>query len=93
VQIDLTRYVLAVLFTGALIAACFWILQPFLGAIIWAVMIVVATWPLMRRVQGLLGGHRWAAVTVMSIILLLILIVPLAAAIGTLVANVDVITC
>jgi len=92
VQIDLTRYVLAVLFTGALIAACFWILQPFLGAIIWAVMIVVATWPLMRRVQGLLGGHRWAAVTVMSIVLLLILIVPLAAAIGTLVANVDVLT-
>jgi predicted PurR-regulated permease PerM len=91
-QIDLTRYVLAVLFTGALIAACFWILQPFLGAIIWSAMIVVATWPLMRHVQRLLGGHRWAAVTVMSVILLLILIVPLAAAIGTLVANVDVIT-
>lgn len=90
-QIDLTRYVLAVLFTGALIAACFWILQPFLGAIIWAVMIVVATWPLMRHVQRLLGGHRWAAVTVMSVILLLILIVPLATAIGTLVANADVI--
>jgi predicted PurR-regulated permease PerM len=92
VQIDLTRYVLAVLFTGALIAACFWILQPFLGAIIWAAMIVVATWPLMRHVQRLLGGYRWAAVTVMSVILLLILIVPLAAAIGTLVADVDVIT-
>jgi predicted PurR-regulated permease PerM len=91
-QIDLTRYVLAVLFTAALIAACFWILQPFLGAIIWSVMIVVATWPLMRRVQGFLGGRRWAAVTVMSVVLLLILIVPLAAAIGTLVANVEVIT-
>lgn len=90
-QIDLTRYVLAVLFTCALIAACFWILQPFLGAIIWAAMIVVATWPLMRHVQRLLGGYRWAAVTVMSVILLLILIVPLAAAIGTLVANADVI--
>lgn len=90
-QIDLTRYVLAVLFTGALIAACFWILQPFLGAIIWAAMIVVATWPLMRHVQRLLGGYRWAAVTVMSVILLLILIVPLAAAIGTLVANADVV--
>lgn len=91
-QIDLTRYVLAVLFTGALIVSCFWILQPFLGAIIWAVMIVVATWPLMRRVEKILGGRRWAAVTVMSVILLLILIVPLAAAIGTLVANVEVIT-
>ena len=59
VQGDLTRSVLAVLFTGGLIAACLWILQPFLGAVIWAVMIVVATWPLMRTVQGWLGGRRW----------------------------------
>ena len=91
-QIDLTRYVLGVLFTGGLILACLWILQPFLGAIIWSIMIVVATWPVMRWVQRHLGGHRWAAVTVMSVLLLLILIVPVAMAIGTLVANIDVIT-
>ena len=91
-QGDLTRNVLAVLFTGGLIAASFWILQPFLGAIIWAVMIVVATWPLMLSVQKFFGGRRWAAVTVMTFILLLILIVPLSAAIGTIVANVDLIT-
>lgn len=91
-QVDLTRILLGVLFTGALIAACFWILQPFLGAIIWAVMIVVATWPLMRSVEKFLGERRWAAVTVMSVILLLVLIVPLAVAIGTIVANADVIS-
>jgi predicted PurR-regulated permease PerM len=92
VQIDLTRYVLGVLFTGGLIIACLWILQPFLGAIIWSIMIVVATWPVMRWVQGHLGGHRWAAVTVMTVLLLLVLIVPVAMAIGTLVGNIDVIT-
>jgi predicted PurR-regulated permease PerM len=92
VQIDLTRYVLGVLFTGGLILACLWILQPFLGAIIWSIMIVVATWPVMRWLQRHLGGHRWAAVTVMSVLLLLVLIVPVAMAIGTLVANIDVIT-
>ena len=91
-QGDLTRNVLAVLFTGGLIAACLWILRPFLGAIVWAIMIVVATWPLMRWVQRSLGGRRWAAVTIMTLILLLILFVPLAAAIGTVVANIDVIT-
>ena len=91
-QIDLTRYVLGVLFTGGLIAASLWILQPFLGAIIWSIMIVVATWPVMRWIQGHLGGHRWAAVTVMSVLLLLVLIVPVAMAIGTLVGNIDVIT-
>jgi len=92
VQIDLTRYVLGVLFTGGLIAASLWILQPFLGAIIWSIMIVVATWPAMRWTQRHLGGHRWAAVTVMSVLLLLVLIVPVAMAIGTLVGNIDVIT-
>ena len=33
---DLTRTTLGVLFIGALIAASFWILRPFLGAIVWA---------------------------------------------------------
>jgi len=88
-QGDLARILLVVLFLGGLIAASFWILRPFLGAIIWAVMIVVSTWPLMLAAQRRLGGRRWAAVTVMSLVLLLILVVPLSLAIGTIVANVD----
>ena len=48
---ELTRIVLTVLVIGGLIAATFWILRPFLGAIIWATMIVVATWPVMLWVQ------------------------------------------
>ncbi|MGA9032091.1 MAG: AI-2E family transporter YdiK [Sulfuricaulis sp.] len=91
VQRDLTRTVLAVLFIGGLIGVSFWVLRPFLGALIWAVMIVVATWPLMRAVQTALGGRRGLAVTVMTLVLLLLLILPFSAAIGTIVANVDVI--
>jgi predicted PurR-regulated permease PerM len=86
---DLTRVMLTVLFIGGLIAASFWILRPFLGATIWAVMIVIPTWSVMLAVQRYLGGRRWLAVTVMSLILLLILIIPLSAAIGTLVSNAD----
>ena len=86
---ELTRVTLSVLFIGGLIAASFWILRPFLGAIIWATMIVVATWGAMLKVQKALGGRRWAAVSVMSLCLLLLLIGPLSAAIGTVVANVD----
>ena len=89
---DLTRILLTVLAIGGLIATSLWILRPVLGAIIWAIMIVVATWPLMRSVQKHLAGRRWAAVTVMTVVLLLILIVPLSTAIGTVVANIDVIT-
>jgi predicted PurR-regulated permease PerM len=88
---DLTRVVLTVLFIGGLIAASFWVLQPFLGAVIWAIMIVVATWPLMRALQRWLWGRRWLAVSAMSIILLLVLILPLVAAIRTVVINGDVI--
>jgi predicted PurR-regulated permease PerM len=86
---DLARIVLGVLTIGGLMAATFWILHPFLGAIIWAIMIVVATWPLMLGVQRRVGRRRWIAVTIMSIVLLLLLIVPLAAAVGTVVSHVD----
>ena len=57
---DLARTTFAVLVIGALIVASLWILRPFLGPAIWATMVVVATWPLMLRVQALLGGRRWA---------------------------------
>ncbi|MBP2685237.1 MAG: hypothetical protein H6Q81_142 [Deltaproteobacteria bacterium] len=40
---DLTRTMLRVLFIGMLIAATFWILMPFLTAILWATTIVITT--------------------------------------------------
>src|SRR3989304_347235 len=78
---DLTRTTLAVLFIGGLLLASFWIMQPFLAALIWAGMIVVSTWPLMRRAQGCLWGRRWLAVGAMMLGLMLVFIVPLALAI------------
>lgn len=91
IQRDLTRTVLAVLFIGGLLGFSLWILRPFLGSLIWAVMIVAASWPLMRAAQSVLWGRRWLAVTVMTLALLLLLIVPFSAAIVTIVANVDTI--
>jgi len=88
---DLTLTVLAVLFLGGFIIASLWILKPFLGALTWATMIVVATWPLMLRVEKVVGDRRWLAVTIMSLIQLLVLIVPLSAAIGTIVGNINTI--
>src|SRR5262245_5577798 len=86
---DLTRVVLMVLFIGALIAASFWVIRPFIAPTIWAVMIVVSTWGPMLAIQRWARGRRWVAVTVMSLILFLLLIVPLTLAIGTIVANLD----
>jgi predicted PurR-regulated permease PerM len=86
---DMTRGVLAVLFIVALIGSSIWILRPFLGAIVWATTIVVATWPLMIAAQAWLWGKRALAVTLMTLLLLCVLVVPLTFAIGTIVSNVD----
>lgn len=88
-RLDLTRIVLAVLSIAGLIAASVWILRPFLGAIIWAMMIVVATWPLLLRTQRLLWNKRWAAVLVLTAALSLLLFVPLSLAIAAIVENAD----
>ncbi len=86
---DLTQITLAVLFIGGLIIASFWVLKPFLSALIWAAMIVVATWPLMLKVQAGLWGKRSLAVAVMSLSILLMLLLPLTLAIVTIVENAD----
>jgi predicted PurR-regulated permease PerM len=86
---DVARIVLVVLFIGLMIVSSLWILQPFLGALSWATMIVVATWPLMLKVQNALGGRRWAAVLVMTVAMLLLLVAPLTIAILTVIDRRD----
>ena len=75
---DVTRILLAVVTIGGLIAATFWVLRPFLPALIWATMIVVATWPMMRAVQRRLGGRRLLAVMVMTAAMVVIVVAPIA---------------
>jgi predicted PurR-regulated permease PerM len=86
---DLARTTFAVAVLLALAGGSLWILRPFLGPAVWAAMIVVSTWPLLLRLQARLWGRRWAAVTVMSLALLLLFVVPLTLAIGTIVANAE----
>ena len=86
---ELTRTTLAVLFVGGLIAASFWILWPFLPAIIWATTLVVATWPIMLHVQLRLWRKRGLAVAVMTIALLVIFVLPFWLAIATITQHFD----
>jgi predicted PurR-regulated permease PerM len=88
---DLTRVVLAVLSIVVLIVSSLWILLPFLLATIWATTIVVATWPLMLRVQGWLGKRRGAAVAVMVVVMLLAFVLPLTLAVGSIASHADTI--
>ncbi|MBX3634715.1 MAG: AI-2E family transporter YdiK, partial [Rubrivivax sp.] len=86
---DLARTTFAVLFIGALLAVSLWILRPFLAPVVWATMVVVATWPLLLRVEALLWRRRALAVSAMTLLLLLLFVVPLTLAIVTIVGNAD----
>ena len=86
---DLTRTVLAVLFLGGLVGASLWLLAPFIPATIWAMTLVIATWPMMRHVQAALWNSRGLAVTVMTVAALLIFVAPFWFAVGTIAKNVE----
>ncbi len=88
-QLDLVRTVFAILFIAGLIATSFWILFPFLAATIWATTLVVATWPIMLRVQHRVGNRRPLAVAVMTVALLLVFIAPFWLAVATIIQNFD----
>ena len=78
---DLTRIVLGVMTIGGLVLASFWVVKPFLLAAIWATMIVVSTWPTLLAVQARLWGRRSLAVLVMTAVMLMLIVGPLATAV------------
>ena len=80
---EIARTTLGVLCIGLLIVASLWVLRPFLFALGWAVMIVVATWPFLLTVERRCGHRRWAAVLIMTLTLLLFVVIPLSSAILT----------
>jgi len=86
---DLPRIVLGVLFILLVGGGSLYILKPFLPAIIWATMIVVATWPLLTMLQARLGGSRTLAATTIMVLLLVIVIAPLVMLITSIVGQAE----
>lgn len=74
---DITRTILAVLFIAILITVSFWILRTFLTSIVWAMIIVVATWPILLKLQAVFWGRRGFAVAVMTALLLMVIVAPM----------------
>jgi len=60
----------------AILLWCFQIVQPFVGIVVWGIIIAVALQSLTRRVAGLLGGRLGIAAFVMTILMLVMLVVP-----------------
>ena len=61
-----------------LLVGCLLFLQPFLGALLAAAILCFSTWPVYRFIERHTGGWRWLAALVMTLLILLVLVVPLA---------------
>lgn len=89
IEPGLTRSTLAIFLIAMLAAASFWILRPFLPSAIWATMVVVSTWPVMRWIEGRLWHKRSLAVLVMTLLLLLVFVVPFSLALSAMLENAE----
>ncbi len=86
-NVDLLRITLGVFFISGLTLATLTILEPFLPSLVWAVMISVTTWPVLLRVQRWMRGRRALAVATLTIAMLAVFVLPMAAAILTLIEH------
>lgn len=81
-QIFFSLIVLILLMGGSL-----YVLLPFLPALVWATMIVVSTWPLMKSLQGFLRGSRGLATTAMVLAMLVVVLLPVFFAVKSIAEN------
>lgn len=85
--VDVAQILLSVMFLLVMITACLWIVQPFILGFAWAGTVVIATWPVLLYLQRLLWGRRSLAVLVMTLLLLVLFIVPVALLVNSVVDN------
>ncbi|RYC43416.1 AI-2E family transporter YdiK [Pectobacterium zantedeschiae] len=86
-RFDLARILFSLVFITIMIIACFWVVQPFILGFSWACMVVIATWPMLIKLQALLWGRRSLAVLVMTFLLILLFIVPIGILVSSVVDN------
>ena len=80
----LTLVVLAVLIVG-----CFLVLQPFLTAIVWAVILCTTLWPLFLHLNRWLRGRTGPAALILVLLIMLTLLTPFVIVGSTIAENAD----
>jgi predicted PurR-regulated permease PerM len=68
----------ALIFVIILCAASFVIVRPFLAPLLWGVILAIATWPAFTWCRHRLGGRNTLAAALMTLLLALVLLGPLA---------------
>ncbi|QLK61603.1 AI-2E family transporter YdiK [Enterobacteriaceae bacterium Kacie_13] len=84
---DLPQIMFGVLFIALMTIASIWIVQPFILGFAWAGMVVIATWPLMIKLQRIMWGRRFLAVIVMTLLLILLFVLPIALLVSSAIEN------
>lgn len=62
---------------AVLVVGCFLVLRPFLGALLWGVILAYSTWPIHRRLTGLAGGRRTLSALIMTLLLAAAFVLPI----------------
>lgn len=76
-QRDLPQTLFSTLIFMTLLVCALWLLHPFLLSIVWAGLIVTATWPLFMLVTRKLKGRKGMAIAVMMLFLTVIFLLPM----------------
>lgn len=85
--VDLPKLIFGFAAIILMIVACFWVLSPFILGFVWAGMMVIATWPLLLKLEAKLWNKRWVAALTMVILILLLFVIPLGILIGSVIQN------
>src|SRR4051812_46078611 len=74
---------------GAVLLAlgCYYVLQPFIGAILFAAVLCFSTWPLFVALRVRLGGREWLAALLLVLLMIVAIAVPVALAAQSLIVH------
>lgn len=81
---DLPQALFSIIIILTLLCCALWLLHPFLLSVVWAGLIVIATWPLFTLVNRKFKGRKSAAIAVMMAFLIAIFLVPIIFSAGML---------
>lgn len=86
-HIDLLQILFSFSFITIMVIAFIWIIKPFILSFTWASIIVITTWPIIIKLEGLFWGKRLVAVIFMITILVLLFVIPIAFLVDNLIDN------
>jgi predicted PurR-regulated permease PerM len=84
-------YPIRLVAVALLSAGCFFVLQPFITALLLAAVVAATTWPLFTRLRRAVGERPGRAALIMMVLLILVVVLPLAVLAASFAGNVTLI--